>query len=58
LLVQEADKQKLADDPQIKQQLEMVQRSLLASSVVRRMLSEKRPAKTPSRKSTKPPPRR
>lgn len=43
LLVQEAGKQKLADDPQVKQQLEMVQRSLLASSVVRRMLSENAP---------------
>jgi len=44
LLVQEADKQKLAEDPEIKQQLAMVQRSLLASSVVRRMLSEKTPS--------------
>ena len=44
LLVQEADKQKLAEDPEIKQQLAMVQRSLLASSVVRRMLSEKAPS--------------
>lgn len=44
LLVQEADKQKLADDAQIKQQLAMVQRSLLASSVIRRMLSESAPS--------------
>lgn len=44
LLVQEADKQKLADDPEIKQQLAMVRRSLLASSVVRRMLNEKAPS--------------
>ncbi len=43
LLVQEADKQKLAEDPQIKQQLAMVQRSLLASSVIRRMLSQSAP---------------
>jgi peptidyl-prolyl cis-trans isomerase C len=43
LLVQEADKQKLADDPQIKQQLAMVQRSLLASSVIRRMLNQSAP---------------
>ncbi|MCP5196903.1 MAG: peptidylprolyl isomerase [Gammaproteobacteria bacterium] len=44
LLVQEANKQKLADDPQIKQQLEIVKRSLLASTVVRRMLSENAPS--------------
>ncbi len=44
LLVQEADKQKLADDPQIKQQLAMVQRSLLASTVIRRMLNESAPS--------------
>lgn len=44
LLVQEANKQKLADDPQIKQQLEIVKRSLLASTVVRRMLTENAPS--------------
>jgi len=44
LLVQEAAKQKLADDPQIKQQLEMIQRNLLASTVVRRMLSANAPS--------------
>ncbi len=44
LLVQQAHKQKLEDDPQIKQQLEMIQRSLLASTVVRRMLSENAPS--------------
>ena len=44
LLVQEAGKQKLADDPQVKQQLEMVQRNLLASTVVRRMLSANAPS--------------
>ncbi|MDS4041519.1 MAG: peptidylprolyl isomerase [Candidatus Competibacter sp.] len=44
LLVQEAAKEKLADDPQIKQQMEMIQRSLLASTVVRRMLSENAPS--------------
>jgi peptidyl-prolyl cis-trans isomerase C len=44
LLVQEANKQKLADDPQIKQQMEMVQRNLLASTVVRRMLSANAPS--------------
>ena len=44
LLVQEAGKQKLAEDPQIKQQLEMVQRNLLASTVVRRMLSANAPS--------------
>lgn len=44
LLVQEAGKQKLADDPQIKQQMEMVQRNLLASTVVRRMLSANAPS--------------
>ena len=37
LLVQEAGKQKLADDPQIKRQLAMVERNLLASTIVRRM---------------------
>ena len=45
LLVQQANKQKLEDDPQIKQQLEMIQRSLLASTVVRRMLSENAPSR-------------
>ena len=44
LLVQQAHKEKLEDDPQIKQQLEMIQRSLLASTVVRRMLSEHAPS--------------
>ena len=44
LLVQEAAKQKLADDPQIKQQLAMIERNLLASTVVRRMLSAHAPS--------------
>ena len=44
LLLQEAIKQKLADDPQIKRQLEMMQNNLLASSVVRKMLSENAPS--------------
>lgn len=44
LLVQEAGKQKLADDPQVKQQLAMVERNLLASTVVRRMLSANAPS--------------
>ncbi|MEI2742505.1 MAG: peptidylprolyl isomerase [Candidatus Competibacter sp.] len=44
LLVQEADKQKLAEDPEIKRQLAMVQRSLLASSVIRRMLNDNSPS--------------
>ncbi len=44
LLVQEAGKQKLADDPQFKQQMEMVQRNLLASTMVRRMLSANAPS--------------
>ena len=44
LLVQQAAKEKLADDPQFKQQMEMVQRNLLASTVVRRMLSANAPS--------------
>jgi peptidyl-prolyl cis-trans isomerase C len=44
LLVQEANKQKLAEDPEIKQQMEMIQRNLLASTVVRRMLSANAPS--------------
>lgn len=44
LLVQEAHKQKLADDPQVKQQLEMIQRNVLASTVVRKMLSANAPS--------------
>ena len=44
LLLQEAAKQKLADDPQIKLQLEMMQDNLLAGSVVRKMLSENAPS--------------
>ncbi len=44
LLVQEANKQKLADDPEIQQQLAMIQRSLLASTVVRRMMSTNAPS--------------
>jgi peptidyl-prolyl cis-trans isomerase C len=44
LLVQEANKQKLADDPEIQQQLDMIQRSLLASTVVRRMMSANAPS--------------
>ena len=43
LLVQEADKQKLSDDPEINPPLAMIQGCLLASSVVRRMLSDKAP---------------
>ncbi len=44
LLVQEASKQNLADDPEIQQQLTMIQRSLMASTVMRRMLSEDAPS--------------
>ena len=44
LLVQEANKQKLVDDPEIKQQLAMVQRNLLASTVVRRAMSANAPS--------------
>ena len=44
LLVQEAAKQKLADDPEVKQQLAMVERSVLASTVVRRVMSEYKPS--------------
>ena len=44
LLVQEAAREKLADDPQVKQQLAMMQRNLLASTVVRRMLSANAPS--------------
>ncbi|MDG4550179.1 MAG: peptidylprolyl isomerase [Candidatus Contendobacter sp.] len=44
LLVQQAAKDKLADDPQFKQQMEMVQRNLLASTMVRRMLSANAPS--------------
>ncbi|MFZ1828739.1 MAG: peptidylprolyl isomerase, partial [Candidatus Competibacteraceae bacterium] len=44
LLVQEANKQKLVDSPEIKQQLAMVERSSLASTVVRRMLSGSAPS--------------
>ncbi|MDQ5911710.1 MAG: Peptidylprolyl isomerase [Pseudomonadota bacterium] len=44
LLVQEANKQKLADDPEIKQQLAMVQRNLLASTVIRRAMSASAPS--------------
>ncbi len=44
LLVQEATRQKLTDDPEIKQQMEMIQRNLLASTVVRRMLSANAPS--------------
>ncbi len=44
LLVQQAAREKLADDPQVKQQLAMMQRNLLASTVVRRMLSANAPS--------------
>jgi len=44
LLVQEASKQNLADDPEIQQQLMMIQRSLLASTVMRRMLGADAPS--------------
>jgi peptidyl-prolyl cis-trans isomerase C len=50
LLVQEAEKQKLYDDSQIKQQLALVQRSLLASSVIKKMLSENTPGEDSIRK--------
>ncbi len=43
LLVQEAGKQKLANDPKIKQQLEMAQRSILASAVVREVMNKNKP---------------
>lgn len=39
LLVQEAATQKLADDPQVKQQIQMIQRNVLASTIIRRMIS-------------------
>ena len=44
LLLQEAAKQNLAEDPQIKQQLQMMQNNLLASSVVRKMLADNTPS--------------
>lgn len=44
LLVQEAAKQKLAEDSEVKQQLAMVERSVLASTVVRRMMSDYKPS--------------
>ncbi|MDZ7621885.1 MAG: hypothetical protein U5O69_05610, partial [Candidatus Competibacteraceae bacterium] len=44
LLVQEAAKQNLADDPEIQQQLTMIQRSLMASTVMRRMLGADAPS--------------
>ncbi|MFO7642050.1 MAG: peptidylprolyl isomerase [Candidatus Competibacteraceae bacterium] len=44
LLVQEASKKNLADDPEIQQQLMMIQRSLLASTVMRRMLGADAPS--------------
>lgn len=43
LLVQEAAKQKLAEDAEVKQQLAMVERSVLASTVVRRAMSDYKP---------------
>ena len=44
LLVQQANEQKLADDPEIQQQLTMIQRSLMASTVMRRMLGADAPS--------------
>ena len=44
LLVQEAAKQNLTEDPEIQQQLTMIQRSLLASTVMRRMLNADAPS--------------
>lgn len=44
LLVQEAEKERLADDPQVKAQLEMLKNNALATAVVRRWLSEHTPS--------------
>jgi peptidyl-prolyl cis-trans isomerase C len=44
LLVQEAHQQNLTEDPEIQQQLTMIQRSLLASTVMRRMLNADAPS--------------
>ena len=44
LLVQQATEQKLTEDPEIQQQLKMIERSLLASTVMRRMLSADAPS--------------
>ena len=44
LLVQQANQQKLAEDPEIQQQLKMIERSLLASTVMRRMLNADAPS--------------
>lgn len=44
LLVQEADKQNLAQDPEVALQLELVRRNLLATAAVRKKLKEYQPS--------------
>ena len=44
LLVQEAEKQKLAEDPEVALQLDLVNRNLLATAAVRKKLDEYQPS--------------
>lgn len=44
LLVQEAEKQNLAENPQVAQQLEIARRNLLAIALVRRLIDEHQPS--------------
>lgn len=44
LLFQEAEKQKLTEDPQLAQQLAMLEHSFLANATIRKLLTEKAPS--------------
>lgn len=44
LLVQEANKQKLADDPEVEKQMKMVQRNVMASTVIQRVIGKSAPS--------------
>jgi peptidyl-prolyl cis-trans isomerase C len=45
LLFQEAEKQKLTEDPQLAQQLAMLEHSFLANAAIRKLLTEQAPSK-------------
>lgn len=50
LLLQQAQKQKLLDDPQVAQQIEMMKRNVLFNAVLRKVLADKAPSEADIKK--------
>ena len=51
LLAQEANKQQLTNDPQVAMQIEIMRRNLLASTVVRKLVQERKPSEEEIKKA-------